>query len=208
MRKIVLVSIALLGAGVANASPIIFPGTAADTADNVFDPPAVSWFLPAATPPGYTPPWYRYLNQDWGWDHGVTYMANPCPEDSCVFSFLSGTLEVHAWGVTDEDPTLIYADGVLLGALQPQPPGNNTWTTTTFNLSPAFLQSHLGDGALNVWMDIDTLWVGSGVILDWALLSVDYEWECEQPTVPAPGAVMLAGIGTGLLGWLRKRQYI
>ena len=206
MRKFVLVSIALLAAGVTNAAPI-FPDTVMNSADNIADPPAASWFLPAAIPPGYTPPWYRYLNQDWGWDHGVTYMPDPCPSGTGVFSFLSGTLEVHAWGVNDEDPTLIYGDGVLLGPLQPQPPGNNTWTTTTFTLSPAFLQAYLADGDLDVWMDIDSLWSGSGVILDWASLTIDYQWEC-VPAVPVPGGVVLAGIGTGLLGWVRRRQYI
>jgi hypothetical protein len=206
MRKIVLVSIALLGASVANAVPI-FPDTVMNVADNITDPPTVSWFLPAATPPGYAPPWYRYLNQDWGWDHDVAYAPDPCPFGTGVFSFLSGMLEVHAWGVNDEDPTLIYGDGVLLGPLQPQPPGNNTWTMTTFNLSPAFLQSHLADGQLDVWMDIDTLWSGSGVILDWANLTIDYQWEC-VPVVPVPGGVVLAGIGAGILGWVRRRRYL
>jgi len=206
MRKIVLVSIALLAAGVTHAGPV-FPDTVMDTADNITDPPTASWFLPAAIPPGYTPPWYRYLNQDWGWDHDVTYVPDPCPSGTGIFSFVSGSLEVHAWGVNDEDPTLIYGDGVLLGPLQPQPPGNNTWTTTTFNLSPAFLQSYLADGVLNAWMNIDSTWTGSGVILDWALLTVNYQWEC-VPVVPAPAGVVLAGIGAGLLGWLRRRQYL
>jgi hypothetical protein len=117
-------------------------------------------------------------------------------------------LVVHAWGVHDDDPTLIYGDGILLGLLQAQPPGcSNTWTTTTFNLSPAFLQSKLTDGDLDAWMNIDSTCTGSGLILDWAKLTVNYQWDCvEQPVVPAPGAVVLAGIGTGLLGWLRKRQ--
>lgn len=205
MRRLVLVSSLLLAVGVANAGPVTFPGTVTNIADNASDPPAASWFLPAGDSPGYIPPWYRYGFQDWGWDHGVTYPPDPCPCGSGVFSFVSGSLTVYAWGVNDNDPTLIYGDGVLLGSLQSQPPGMNTWTTTTFNLSPAFLQSYLSDGALDVWMDIDTLWSGSGVILDWGLLTVNYQWECQ---VPAPGAIMLAGIGTGLLGWLRRRQYI
>lgn len=207
MRTIALTSIVLLAAGAASAGPLVFPGTSIDIADSASDPTPTSWFLPPATPPGYTPPWYRYFYQDWGWNNGATYAPDPCPLGTGVFSFVSGSLEVHAWGVTDVDPTLIYGDGVLLGALQPQPPGGNTWTTTLFNLSPAFLQANLADGNLNVWMNIDTLVTGSGVILDWAKLTVNYQWVCEQPpTVPVPGGLALAGIGTGLLGWLRKRR--
>jgi hypothetical protein len=210
MRTLVLVSIALLAVGTAHATPMVLSDTVIDTANNANDPPVGSWFLPTTTSPGYIPPWYRYGYQDWGWDNGVTYLTDPSPDGSGVFSFVSGTLMVHAWGVNDEDPTLIYGDGVLLGPLQPQPPGwGNTWTTTTFNLSPAFLQSKLTDGELDVWMNIDSAWSGSGVILDWAHLTINYEWSYGQmPVVPVPGGVALVGIGTALLGWTKRRQYL
>jgi len=211
MRAFLLVSSLLLAAGVANAGPVVLSDTATDTANHPSDFPTTSWFLPSWQSPGYVPPWYRYCNQDWGWDNDVTYLPDPSPGGSGAFSFISGKLVVHAWGVSDEDPTLIYGDGVLLGPLQTQPPGwGNTWTTTTFDLSPAFLQSKLIDGALNVWMDIDTAMNGSGVILDWAKLTVNYVWEWMElpPAVPAPGGIALVGIGTALLGWLRRRRSV
>ena len=196
MRKLAVACVVLLAVSAANAGPMTLWDTVVNTANNLSDPPTTSWFLPSGVTPGYTPPWYRYGFQDWGWNNGVAYLSDPSPDHSGVFSFVSGSLVVHAWGVSDEDPTLIYGDGNLLGPLQTQPPGLNTWTTTTFNLSPAFLQSWLTDGNLNSLMDIDTTWAGSGLIVDWATLTVTYRWDWREqpPVVPAPGAVVMAGL--------------
>jgi hypothetical protein len=117
--------------------------------------------------------------------------------------------------VSDDDPTIITADGHVLGPLELQPAGlGPDWTTTTFDWGAVVGNfDDLLDGVLDVWMDIDTTHTMNRIIVDWGQLEVNYRWDwVEYPavvdtaTIPVPSAVVLAGVGTCLVGWIRRRR--
>lgn len=164
------------------------------------DAEAGAWFLPPTADPqpgerGYTKsPYYRWHDEDWGWTHTVNF-SQPISDVSQIFS---ATLEIEAWDVDGCEYDKIFADGTYLGNLTRFK--HNKWYTTTFDLGPTALAA-LMDGTLNMCMDIDhfryEIWA---VTLKSSRLTVDY--------IPAPSAVLLVGIGSSLVGWLRRRRAV
>ena len=87
---------------------------------------------------------YRWYNEDFGWLHEI-------PRDVTRHDLLEATLTIDAYDVDLSDEVdLVYADGGLLGPLQGW---DDTWFATSFDLDD--LDALLGDGLLNVFLDVD-----------------------------------------------------
>jgi hypothetical protein len=113
-------------------------------------------------------------------------------------------LEIEAYDVDpagDPEIDLIRGDGDWLEAKHSLDDMDETWKITVFNLDAAAL-SRLMDGKMIISMDIDS----THTIDFWAVTLRSSKLTVNYATIPAPGAVFLTGVGTGLVGLLRRRR--
>ncbi|MCC6123772.1 MAG: hypothetical protein IT426_02320 [Pirellulales bacterium] len=199
MRQIKILLLAL-------ALPLVLSNIAVAVIDVVQAP--TGFFVPDDSLK-YSSPYYRDMNQDWGWTHGAI-----------AGTITSAKLQISAFDVDNAGPANQWEHDLIFGwdtdtaAWISIPPGvlagaDDTWSYTDFTV-PASLFNEVSAG-LQVWMDIDTTSGGSWLV---TLAKSVLTTEGEEPPPPQPGVPepmtmviwsLLGALGL-VYGWRHRKR--
>lgn len=133
--------------------------------------------------------------------------ASEIPTGGTV-TITGATLKVNAESVSSDgyNDHNVYLNNKLVGKIAYGESAHDT----TFNLLPTFLADLDGSVDMKISLFVGQTLYGASSKFNSSSLTVDYfvdEPEPPQPpaAVPAPAAIILGSLGTGLVGWLRRR---
>lgn len=150
---------------------------------------------------GFLPAGYAGLGWSSGWEYydWAQEPYNPASGATRIYdnAYEVPTIDFSALGsVTFEGAYFaggnsVYMTGYLEGALV------GTSSTLYLNGTPTFLAANFGGD-----VDLVRLHVTNG---SFVMDDVTYSGG-SNPTIPAPAALLLGSLGTGLVGWMRRRR--
>jgi hypothetical protein len=131
--------------------------------------------------PSFTDFWYE---GDKTWTHTYDLMSM-IPSSATLELYVAGLADNPAWNAN------VLFNGINIGTIPAEYSANDLTRILTFNVPIGLLT-----GSDGVSIDINNS--DDGYTIDYSQLTIQ--------TIPAPGAIVLCGFGTALIGWLRKRR--